>query len=491
MMSRNESSPPPARSKIAFHGVLWSGINIVIPLVVSSLVFIVTSRSLSPADFGVVALAGALAAGASSLIPSGFGDAIVQRKEIDAVSLDSVFWLCVAAGVAIYLCVVVVSAPLSALFRSSQVSVLLPVLGSRIVIDTLGIVPGALVARSMAFHLVAVRSLAASCLSAIVSLGLIALGYGVWALVASTLASSVVATVATFWTAGWAPRLRFEWRAITSMSSYGSYATGTKLVSYIGGQGDQAVVAFTLGTIDLGLYNFARRLFSIINDVTTGALTAVAHPFFAGIQDDVGRVKKGFLTATYLSSVIAFPCFVGLGSISYNLIIGLFGEKWSLAVWPLRVLCVLGIIFCIGVLQASLINSLGRAKWWFRYQLFANILNLPIVVLAAPHGVTTMLVVLTIKSYLIWCIPVSMTLRLLSMTAGSYLKQFLAPLVSSVVMGGVIIMIPFGVDLRSPLALVGLQIGIGVLTYVATLFGLGRRNFLLLVTLLRGLRAQR
>jgi O-antigen/teichoic acid export membrane protein len=463
-------------------------LTIVIPVVVNSLVFLITSRSLSPADFGVVALASTLAGGAASLVPSGFGDAIVQRQSLDAASLDSVFWLCVAAGLLIYALLVFVSAPLGGLFSSPEIAVLLPVIGLRVIIDTAGIVPTALVSRSMAFHLTALRSLAASFLAGMICVGLIAAGYGLWGLVASALASSLVATTTMCWTAGWAPRLRFDWASIKAMSSYGSYATGTKLISYIGGQGDQAVVGFALGTVDLGLYNFAKRLFSMIGDVTTGALTAVAHPFFAGIQDDVGRVRRGFMTATFLSSVIAFPCFVGLAAVSHNLILGLFGEKWLPAVWPTRVLCVWGLIYCIGVLQASLINSLGRAKWWFRYQLASNILNVPIVVLAAPHGVTTMLVVLAVKAYLIWCVPVWLTLKLLSMSASDYMRQFLAPLLAATAMGFAAILAPYAVHLGSPTALLALQIGAGAFTYALVLFGLARGRVVSLLDLFRGFR---
>jgi O-antigen/teichoic acid export membrane protein len=186
--------------------------------------------------------------------------------------------------------------------------------------------------------------------------------------------------------------------------------------------------------------------------------------------------------------VIAFPCFVGLAAVSHNLILGLFGEKWLPAVWPTRVLCVWGLIYCIGVLQASLINSLGRAKWWFRYQLASNILNVPIVVLAAPHGVTTMLVVLAVKAYLIWCVPVWLTLKLLSMSASDYMRQFLAPLLAATAMGFAAILAPYAVHLGSPTALLALQIGAGAFTYALVLFGLARGRVVSLLDLFRGFR---
>jgi O-antigen/teichoic acid export membrane protein len=80
-----------SHSSRALKGVFWSGINIVVPSTASLLVFVVISRVLTAVDFGVVAAAAAMAAGASALVPSGFGGARVQRMEKDPLALDTVF----------------------------------------------------------------------------------------------------------------------------------------------------------------------------------------------------------------------------------------------------------------------------------------------------------------------------------------------------------------------------------------------------------------
>ena len=91
------SRPRSGRSVIAVRGVFWSGATIIGPLVVSALVFVLTSRSLSPSDFGLVALAGTVAAGVACLIPGGFGDALVQQDVVEAPT-STVFWLCTGSG---------------------------------------------------------------------------------------------------------------------------------------------------------------------------------------------------------------------------------------------------------------------------------------------------------------------------------------------------------------------------------------------------------
>ncbi|NML32436.1 lipopolysaccharide biosynthesis protein [Paraburkholderia antibiotica] len=428
-----------SRSLDAFRGVFWSALNIAVPTAVSLLVFIVTSRLLKPADFGVVALAATIAAAAAILVPSGFGDALVQSMQKDSLHLSSVFWLCAVSGAIAYVLLIALAGLIARLSGAPLLAQLIPVLGLRVIVDAVGIVPTALLTQTLSFRLIATRTALASIVAAAISIALVLKGFGIWALAMSLLATSVVSVVATFWTARWRPELVFSTAALRDLTNYGLYASGTKTLLFLWNQADQIIVGFVLGAAQLGIYNFSRRIFLIINDVSSGALGAVAHPFFSGMQNDIARVREGFVSATFLTSIFAFPVFIGLASVADRAIPLIFGPQWAGALWPIRILCVLGIITCIGTLQAGLINSLGKAKWWFYYQLFTGLVNIPIFFLLAPRGISLMLIVLVAKTYLFWPAPVVMTLRLLRLSASRYLGQFLAPLLASCAMAGVIL----------------------------------------------------
>ncbi|WP_166799481.1 lipopolysaccharide biosynthesis protein [Paraburkholderia dipogonis] len=459
----------PSRSLAAFRGVFWAAVNIVVPTAVNLVVFIVTSRLLTPADFGVVALAATLAAAAAAVVPTGFGDALVQSMQKDAVSLNSVFWLCAACGVGAYATLASTGGLVAKVFGAPLLVQLIPVLGIRVIVDALGVVPTALLTQTLAFRRIAVRTAIASVVAALVSITLVVRGFGVWALVASLLTTSVVSTVATFFTVRWVPKWSFNAKTLNGLRSYGVYASGTRTLLFLWNQADQIVVGFVLGAGQLGIYNFSRRIFSIINDVSSGALGTVAHPYFSGIQENIERVRNGFLSATFLASIFAFPVFVGLALVADRAVPLIFGPQWASALWPIRILCVLGIITCIGTLQAGLINSLGKAKWWFYYQLFTGVINVPIIVICAPRGTSLLLVAIVAKTYLLWPTPVLMTLRLLELSARQYLGQFLAPLVAAGCMAGGILgsrmLLP---HLSEPMALV-CDIVIGIPIYVLVL----------------------
>ena len=84
----------------AIQGVVWSAVQSWGTALLGMLTFLVLARMLEPDDFGLLALAFACIALLDILLRGGFGQAIVQRREITPAHLDTAFWLNVAVGVA-------------------------------------------------------------------------------------------------------------------------------------------------------------------------------------------------------------------------------------------------------------------------------------------------------------------------------------------------------------------------------------------------------
>lgn len=466
------------RSVVAFRGVFWSAFSITVPAAVNFLVFLLTSRMLSPEDFGVVALAVTVAMLVAALGPVGFGEALVQRASLRPDHLDTVFWMCVSFAAIAAALMVAGSRQIGDAFGSDILATLAPIFALKVVFEMASVVPNALIVRSMRFHLVALRTLVATLISAGVAIGLVLTGHGLWALVFAHLSASFVKAAVTWWTCGWLPRGLPRLEAFRELARYGFFACGNQLVQILGSRADQAVIGLVLGVRPVGLYNFSKRIFSMINDVVSGALGTVSHPMFSEVQHQPDKIRRGFLVATFLSSVISFPIFAGLALVADRAIPLLFGAQWSEALWPLRLLCALGLITCIGTLQAALIKSRGRADWWFYYQLVSSLLNLAIFVVFARHGLTLMLVVMVAKTYLVWPVAVSMTLRLVDMRLAAYARQFAAPLAAILVMAAAILLArPLTAD-HAPLPALAMEIAIGAASYALALLAFTPRRML-------------
>jgi O-antigen/teichoic acid export membrane protein len=419
----------------AVRATIWAGLNTLIPMLTSFGVLIVTSRMLTPSDFGVVALATGIALLGSAICPGGFGEAIVQRLELSPRHLDAVFWLCISCGCVVYFIECELAKAAARFFKVEIIAVLVPVIGSRLISDMAAVVPNALITRSMSFHIFAIRSLVASIVAAAITIGLLLKGYGLWALVVSQLTTSFVTAIASFLTTKWYPRLSFSFSALQELFGYGLFSSATQNITSLVAQNEQILVGFFLGTMQLGLYNFSKRVILVLNSVVSGSLGAVAHPMFSGIQNDTVRVRRAFLSAQFVSALLSFPIFIGLAFVSGRMVPIIFGHHWLSAVIFVQIQCALGLLTSIGALQAGLINSQGKANWWFYYQLLSNVTTIAVIAAFAHFGIRLMMTLLVIRAYAIQFIPIKISLMLLSMKASDYFWNFKAPLFGTILMG--------------------------------------------------------
>lgn len=325
------------RARRAFTGVVWSGVNALLPALSGLLVFLLVSRVIGPAELGYVSLAVAVVGTLGALSPAGFGDALVQRRDLDTGHLDTTFWLCMVWGIGLYGLTVLLSPPLSRVLREPMLVTLLPVVGLRLIFDLATVVPTALLSRSMQFRQLALRTLIASVLSMIVCIAVLWAGYGFWALVLSQLVGAVVVCMVSWLSIRWRPRLSLDRAALRDLAHFGGYSSGSRLINAI--NVDQLLIGPLIGAVGLGLFSFARRIFQMLNDVLTGALAAVAYPLLSSMQDEPEKLREAYLATTFLSSVLAFPCFVGLALIAGDLVPLLFGPQWSGGVPVLQWFC--------------------------------------------------------------------------------------------------------------------------------------------------------
>ena len=464
------------RARAAIRGVFWSAVSGFAPAAVSAGVFTLTSRFLMPADFGLVALAASIAMLSSAVAPAGFGQALIQRQEVRGAHLDSVFWLCVGVSLAIYAGLVLAAPSLARLLGEAGIAVLLPVLGTRVIFDLAAVVPNALLTRSMSFDKMAWRTTIASLVAAVVCVSLLLMGYGIWALALSQVASSMALCVGSVMAAGWLPSLRLDRRALRELTHYGLFASGHRVLRLL--NVDQILVGTLIGAAPLGVFSFARRIFQILNDLISGALNAVSYTLMASLQSEHEKLKEAFLFTTFASAAISFPVFVGVGAIAGDLVPVAFGAHWLEAVPAIQGFCLIGLLSCIGILQASLINSQGHANWWFYYLAAKQAVTVLLILLFYRFGVTALVMAIAAQTFLMWPASVFMVLRILEIGLWAYLRPFLAPAVASTAMLiGVVAIQRFALPHSVYLSLLA-QIAAGAVIYGAVLLLLDNRRII-------------
>ena len=143
------------RSRAAVSGTLWSLLHTVVPNLSSALIFLVGAAFLSPEDFGQIAIATAVVSIALAFSTAAFGEALIQRAELERGHADAVFWLNVAVGMAHAVLLVAVAGPVARWFDAPDLAWLIPLLALKVPFELVAVVPTAMIVRSMRFRLVA------------------------------------------------------------------------------------------------------------------------------------------------------------------------------------------------------------------------------------------------------------------------------------------------------------------------------------------------
>ncbi|TXI03566.1 MAG: lipopolysaccharide biosynthesis protein [Rhizobium sp.] len=477
------------RSRAALRGAFWSALDTLIPTALNSLVFVVTSRFLLPQDFGLVALAFSIVSFAAGLGPTAFGEALIQQTSIRRSHLDTVFWLSFASAAVLYAALFLLSPVLAHWVGHDEIVKLLLIIGLKIFFDMMIIVPNALIGRTMSFHLAAARTAIATIVSATICLSLIFAGFGLWALAIAQIAAPAAACIAAFWGAGWLPGFRIKLSSLRELLHYGVFASGNRFLQTM--NLDQLIIGTLVSPAALGIYNFARRLYEMLNNVVAGGLTSVSHVLLSSLQHDQNKVREAFLMATFGCSLVSFPAFMGLAAVADDAIPLIFGPHWAAAIWPVRFFCVIGLMAGIGVIQASLITSQGRSDWWFYYQLLRNIVTILTVLLLYKYGVTIIVFALMVEVLLLWPATLWMVSQLIGLSISEYFGQFLRPIAAY--LGMLVAVVATGSALSEwpQAARLICEILVGGVAYSGLILLLCREQILFLVrTTLQGRRAK-
>ena len=455
------------RTRASVSGVFWSFVQVGFGTVLAAVVFAIVSRVLSPEDFGAVSMATAIVLIASAIAPIAFGEALIQREEIDSRHLDSAFWFTTVFCLAFY-AVLAFGAPLiGRLVGAGSIAVILPVLALRLIFEGLLAVPFALVTRRMQFRYIAFRTIIANGLGAVVCLLLAFQGFALWALVLQQLTTSLANLVVTAIAAQWRPGFALSLSALRDLRYFGLYAMGNRMMNQA--RIDQFLMGLVLGPAALGLYFFAQKLTEMLRNLTVGMFSPVSNVLFASLQSDVEKRRIAFTKALFAVGAFNLPVFGGLIALAPTAVPTVFGSQWTEAIPAVQALAVMGILGGIGTLQAAVIRNLGESGWWFWFQTGLRLTEFALILAVFPLGLNAVIAASLIRMVLIWPLSVRKTRVMLDLERGAYLTTLAAPAAATVAAIAGVLAFPALVPGLSAKALLASQLGLGLVLYTVVL----------------------
>jgi len=345
-----------------FSGVGTQYTGAVITGVGQLVVTAVLARLLTPTDYGLAGLAAVYVGLAAIFAQFGIGPALIQRAELTPRIIRAGFTATVLIGF-ITTAVVWLTAPLAAqLLGNTQLTPIIRGLSFTFVLANPGFVAEGLTERSLAWRRLMWVEVAAFMLGyALPALVLAAYGFGVWAIVGSTLGQNFVRSAVLLklqphpkW-----PRIGPE---IRELLRFGSGFTLARAFNYGAGQGDNLVVGRVLGILALGYYSRAFKLMMILVTYFATVVTKVLFPIMSRLQGQPERLRSTYLTGAAVLSLVSAPLGALMVVTAPDIVAVVLGPKWTPAIAPFQILTAGIMLRNVYLMAYCLDGALGRMR---------------------------------------------------------------------------------------------------------------------------------
>jgi O-antigen/teichoic acid export membrane protein len=444
--------------------------------IVSLVVTAIVARFVTPSAFGLVALASVAIVVLTTLQESGLDSAVIHRRTDLERAAGTAFVFNVASAVVLYAVAFAISPWLAHIFSKPRLADVLKVLALVLIIRGLGLMPGAIIERDLAFARRARGELSGTIVQAMVAVPLAIFGFGVWSLVAGQLAGQTVQTV-IFWVVTPmrpSPRL-FSLRMLRELGRYGRHVTGANVVGFLDQNIDTITVANLLTAADVGYYNIAWRLANL-PATGIGYITGrVMFPVYATIQHDKAAFREAFLTNVRRNALVALPVGVGIFLAARPIVVGLFGESWEHAVAPLRILAVFGLIRAFSGTTGPVFQAAGKPQ----FVLLLNVWHLAVLcatlfTLTPPLGLEGAASAVVIAGAASLIPAFQLALRVLDLPLRELIANVERPALCSVPLAACLLALQIPAGWFAPGIQLVLLVSCGVAVYTVTAFAFAR-----------------
>lgn len=452
------------------HSLAWRAVADWSSQIVSWTAFLIIVRLLSPADFGIVAMAIVVFSYLRIFGEFGIPVTVVTLRDLTEDQLAQINTVAALLGLACFGSACLLARPVAFFFKTPQVGPVLIVACITAISLGLRAVPEGLLERDLRLNLLSVMNAVRDVVSAVATLAMAFLGMGYWSLVVGNVlgftARSLIILAIRPHRFAW-PRfesirgpLRFGRHVLVSVTAWTAYSTL-----------DSVTAGRVLGKSALGFYGLAWNLANVPLEKVTSLVTTVVPSYLAAVQNDPPALRRYFRTLTEIMALAAFAPTIGLGLVAAEVVPIALGQKWYPSIPALEVLSVYAAVRSVAALLPKVLTAVGNARFVMWDDLAALAL-LPCAFYVGTHWGITGIAWAWVAAYPLVAVPLYWkTLKTTQLSLAEYFRCLRPALDSTIAMVVVVEAVrrfhPSGMNTLLQLLL---EVGAGGIAYVGTVW---------------------
>lgn len=365
-------------------GAIWLLISRFVSNATGFIGMLVIARLLTPADYGLVAVATSVMIIVSALADLPVATALVQLSDVTDEDYHTAYTLSVMRGLLVCLLICGIAWPVAHFFDDPRLFHLMLALSLYPLILGLKNSFFEKYARAVNFWQEAVIEVAGKVASFAVSVAIAFIFKSYWALALGMIATAVTQFALSF---ALCPQLpRYSLKSFSRIWNYAIWLGVSWFVTRARTQADQLLMGKFLPQAQLGHFSVGNQVAGQINQVASFPIMRSLFAGFSQIRDNTPRLRQAFLSSQALTMTLMLPVGFGLSTLAEPFIHFTLGEKWAPATIVLQYLAPILALNMATEPCKSLGMALGLTRTVFFINLIGLIIRLPALVIGLYYG---------------------------------------------------------------------------------------------------------
>lgn len=450
---------------------------------VAFVVSIILARILAPECYGTIALVTVFTTILQVFVDSGFGTALIQKKDADELDFSSVFFFNMVMCIVLYIGMFIAAPHIATFYNDKGLTPIIRFISLTIIISGVKGIQQAYVSRNMLFKRFFFSTIGGTLISAVVGIYLAYAGYGVWALAVQQISNAFVDTLILWLTVRWQPKMMFSWTRLKSLLKFGWKLLVSALLDTVYSNLRNLIIGKKYTSADLAYFDQGDKLPKAIATNINVSIDSVLLPTMSKVQDKTEAVRTLTRRAIRISVYIVAPLMIGFACCADSLVRLVLTDKWLPCVPFIRILCVSYLFWPIHTANLNAIKAVGRSDIFLKLEVTKKAVGLALLLSTMWFGVKIMAYGLLVDCLFGQIVNTWPNKKLLHYGYADQMKDIAPSILLATVMGVAVYCI--GLVSMPEIVKVVVQISLGIVIYVAGSVIFHMREFEYLIKKLR------
>lgn len=473
-MNDTTNNNKPVTQGSTFRGVLWVLAARQGERLLGLLSITILARVLSPADFGLVGMAGSVVALVEVISRFGFDWALVRLQNPTRQHYDTAWTLRVISGLVVCTVLLIAAWPAALIFHRPAVAWLVIAMGANSFIGAFENIWMAEYRRQTRFDPEFNVRMGAKVAGFIVGVGYAIVTHSYWALVVGVTASSLATVALSYVLHPGRPRWDFSQRA--DLLHFSIWLLIGNVTETLRARFADMWLGRALGASSVGYFSIAQEISALASTELAAPINRVVFANYSQLGNDVDKLRNEYLRVSTAIWLIGFPAAVGIWTCATQIVAVLLGKQWIDAVAVLQILAIAGLLGIVAANTQYVYWALGRTRFVATLSIVGSICFILFTAFFGVRwGLTGVAWGQVAAASIAVAINMSVLFRRLRLGFFEFARVNYRVVVASTLMGICVSAVGHWWDTRLgavPLVELGVMVATGVVVYAAALFGL-------------------